>query len=88
MANNVMNLTEKDNETVAKAFPGGEHPFFHQDLEVENVHDAKEWLNKNELVAIVSEKHGGIIGYVHQAHADDVVTVLNLHVIDKEASLI
>lgn len=83
MTENLMNLTEMDNAKIAQNYPGGEHVFTHQDLDEKNINDFKEWLQEDSLVGIVSEVHGGIIGYVHQSHADDIVSVLNLYAIDK-----
>lgn len=83
MRKNLMNLTKADDEKIAENFNGGEHPFYHQDLEEMNLKDAKDWLDKGEMVGIVSEVHGGIIGYVHNEHADDINTVLNLHAIER-----
>jgi hypothetical protein len=83
MEDNILKLTNDDNKKIAGNFSGGDHDFYHQDLEGMNVKDAKEWLDKDELVAIVSEIHGGIIGYIHRSHADDITTILNLHAIDR-----
>ena len=83
MENNILKLTNDDNKKIAENFSGGNHDFYHQDLEDMNMKDAKEWLDKDELVGIVSEIHGGIIGYIHRGHADDITTILNLHAIDR-----
>jgi hypothetical protein len=83
MTKNLLKLTNEDNEKISKNYSGGEHDFYHQDLEEENVKDAKGWLDEGEMVGIVSEIHGGIIGYVHRDHADDIATILNLHAIDR-----
>ncbi|MCA1066170.1 hypothetical protein QTG56_25110 (plasmid) [Rossellomorea sp. AcN35-11] len=73
----------KDDAKIAEHYgENDDHPFTYQDLEELNVKDAKEWLDDGEMVGIVSEVHGGIIGYVHKIHAADVTTILNLHMID------
>lgn len=46
--------------------------------------DLVEWIERDELVGLVSEFHGGIIGYVHRDHADDITTVLNIHAINRQ----
>ena len=79
---NKLGLTEKEDQKIAEAYPGGDHKFYHQDLDDANVADATQWVDENKMVAIVSEIHGGIIGYIHADHADDITTILNLHVID------
>ncbi|KAF2423622.1 MULTISPECIES: hypothetical protein [Bacillus] len=82
MKNN-MKLTQEDSLKIAKNYHDGDHAFYHQDLEEPNVKDAKKWLENGELVGIVSEIHGGIIGYIHADHADDIVSILNLYAIDR-----
>lgn len=46
-----------------------------------HIDGANLWLSKGEMVAIVSEKSGGIIGYMHIDHAEDVISALNLRAI-------
>lgn len=79
---NKLGLTKKEDQKIADAYPGGDHTFYHQDLDESNITDAENWFVGGEMVGIVSEVHGGIIGYVHLEHADDITTVLNLHVIN------
>lgn len=50
-------------------------------MEEMNVNDAKDWLKEGQLLALVSEEAGGIIGYIHQDYAEDVATVLSLRVL-------
>lgn len=83
MAENILKLTNEDNEKIAKGYEGGDHDFYYQELDEMNVDDAREWLDEGEMVGIVSELHGGIIGYIHREHSDDMVTILNLHAIDR-----
>ena len=78
-----MGLTKHDDEKIGRAYSGGDHEFYHQDLSVANEEDAKRWLDSSEMVGLVSEVHGGIIGYIHQEHANDITTVLNLYAIDR-----
>lgn len=83
MTENPLKLTKQDSEKIAQNYPGGEHDFSHQDLDETNLDDARDWLCEDVLVGLVSEVHGGIIGYVHEKHADDIVSILNLHAIDR-----
>lgn len=83
MNKSILGLTNEDNEKIAANYPGGEHDFYHQDLDDSNMKDAKEWFDKGEMVGIVSEKHGGIIGYIHHQNADDIISILNLYTIDR-----
>lgn len=79
-----MKLTRYDEEKIASEYDGGEHPFFTQDLEPLNTTDAINWLEEGAMNAIVSEIHGGIIGYFHRDYADQITTILNLHAIDRK----
>lgn len=83
MNKNILRLTNEDDKTIANEFHAGDHTFYSQDLEEMNKKDAYEWFENDEMTAIVSELHGGIIGYVHREHADDIATILNLHVIER-----
>ncbi|OMF76760.1 hypothetical protein [Paenibacillus glucanolyticus] len=83
MNNNKMKLTRYDDEKIASEFSDDETPFYVQDLEGENTIDATTWLEKGVMVGIVSEVHGGIIGYVHSEHASDITTILNLHAVER-----
>ncbi|OJT66901.1 hypothetical protein [Bacillus licheniformis] len=80
---NPMKLTKEDNLKIAINYPGGDHNFSHQELDEMNIKDARHWIEKGEMVAIVSEIHGGIVGYIHKGHADDFVTILNLYAIER-----
>lgn len=83
---NQMRLTDKDNQIIAEAYPGGEHLFTHQDLDIQNLQDTNEWFQTGDLVGLVSEVHGGIIGYVHKEHVDGISSVLNLYAIERGLS--
>lgn len=50
--------------------------YYCMDMESENINDAKMWLENDEMVAIVSELHGGIIGYIHQSHEEEILNLL------------
>lgn len=78
-----MKLTKEDNLKIAKKYADGDHDFTSQELDEMNIEDATQWLTKGEMVGIVSEIHGGIIGYIHNDHADDFVSVLNLYAIER-----
>lgn len=80
---NEMKLTNNDDLKIGEIFDNGEHIFYTQDLEKSNVVDALKWFENGKMVAIVSEVHGGIIGYVHQENIEDIVSVLNLYAIDR-----
>lgn len=49
----------------------------HHLMDEQNIKDLIEWVTKNELVAIVDENEGGIIGYVHEFHSDRILDTLN-----------
>lgn len=83
MNNNKMKLTRYDEEKIASEFSDEETPFYVQDLEDENTIDATTWLEEGVMVGIVSEVHGGIIGYVYSEHASDITTILNLHAVER-----
>ncbi|MFD5198427.1 hypothetical protein ACFVL4_23615 [Bacillus subtilis] len=80
---NIMKLTQEDSLKIARYYQDGDHAFYDQDLEDRNVKDAKEWFEDGEMVGIVSEIHGGIIGYIHVDHAEDIVSILNLYAIER-----
>lgn len=83
MNKSILGLTDVDNKKIAANYPGGDHEFYQMDLDDANLKDAEEWLDKGEMVGIVSEKHGGIIGYIHHQNADDIISILNLYAIDR-----
>lgn len=63
---------------VAARYGGNAHPFNAQPLDVENQRDLALWVKQGALVALVDDAAGGIIGYVHQAHADRIAGLLNV----------
>lgn len=50
----------------------------HELMDDENSMDAIRWLADDKLTGLVCETDGGIIGYVHEAHAQRVMYLLNL----------
>ena len=76
-------LSPEDNDTI-EFFSEETPPFYVMDMEDDNLKDAFLALAKDELEAVVSEDHGGIIGYVVKGVSEEVATVLNLHYIQRE----
>lgn len=71
-------LDSEDDNIIFREFD--DYPPFHtMDMEDDNLKDAFLSLAKGEMEAIVSEHHGGIIGYAFKGHAEDIATILNLH---------
>ena len=70
-------LTDEDNQYLATY--GETQPFYIMDMEDDNKKDAFLSLANDEMEAIVSEDHGGIIGYAFKGIAEEVVTVLNVN---------
>lgn len=66
---------------IASRFPDGDAPFHTMDMEEMNVLDAIASIHNDEVEAIVSEEHGGIIGYAMKGHAEEITTVLNMNYI-------
>lgn len=42
-----------------------------------NIEDAKNWLNNDEVVGLVDENLGGIIGYINLKHIYRILELLN-----------
>src|SRR6185369_14412373 len=52
--------------------------FNYQDLDSEiNKPDLQKWVDADELHALVDESKGGIIGYIHHSHVDEITGLLN-----------
>lgn len=51
--------------------------YYTQNIDDTNEKDLLESLDKDELVGIVSEQEGGIIGYLLYYHDTEVINVLN-----------
>lgn len=62
-----------------KEFYTKEEPRFStMDLDEEtNIPDLKNWVEERQLVGLVDEECGGIIGYVNPAHAEKLYKLLN-----------
>jgi hypothetical protein len=43
----------------------------------ENRSDLQKWVDQDELVGLVDESCGGIIGYINRHHAERIVEALN-----------
>lgn len=71
----ILNIVE---DYEADTYPSDEPRFSTMDLDEEtNIPDLQNWVDKRELVGVVDEEQGGIIGYVNQGHADMLYTILN-----------
>jgi len=46
-------------------------------LNEENWSDLQKWVDNEELVALVDEEEGGIIGYINPVHMDKILNLLN-----------
>lgn len=52
--------------------------FNYQDVdELDNKPDLQKWVDNNELEALIDESKGGIIGYIHREHIDEITGLLN-----------
>lgn len=52
--------------------------FNFQDLDEEvNIPDLQKWVDNRDLIGIVDEKHGGIIGYINYQHENEFYDILN-----------
>lgn len=71
-------LNGKENALIADTFDESP-PFYVQDMEDENLKDAFLSLSNGEMEAIVSEDHGGIIGYAFKEVAEEMATVLSMN---------
>lgn len=70
--------TAKQDKAVSRRYSGGDHPFTTAELVDEGMKQAvRNWLDADNLVGIVDESQGGIIGYVNAAHADRIAALLN-----------
>lgn len=77
-------FSEEQEDQVLKASIDDELAFTVQDLEKANTQDAEAWLNDGVMLGLVSESDGGIIGYIHEEHAEKVASALNLHVLNTQ----
>lgn len=75
----VVDTTEDMNAFVADMFGrGGDHPFSAMEMDLDgNLTDLQKSVDDGDLVAIVDEAAGGIIGYVNRAHSDRIAGLLN-----------
>jgi len=47
------------------------------ELTKENKKDLDSWINENRLIGIIDDVEGGIIGYIHDKHARNIINQLN-----------
>lgn len=71
-------LNGKENQLIADNFDECP-PFYVQDMEEENLKEAFLSLSNDEMEAIVSEDHGGIIGFAFKGVAEEMATVLSMN---------
>ena len=69
--------TPKQDEAVARHFDG-DTPYSPLEMDDANKMDAVRWLASDDLIALVEEANGGIIGYINRQHADRIVAILNV----------
>ena len=48
-----------------------------RNMDERHIKDAQKWLDEENLVALVDEKKGGIIGYINRTHIDEILPILN-----------
>ena len=52
--------------------------FDSQDIdEQDNLPDLQNWVDNNEMDALIDESYGGIIGYINKAHINRITSLLN-----------
>lgn len=73
-----MKLTTEQTKTLEFLFENNKARYYNQDLETINIPDASQSLVSGELVGLVDESKGGIIGYIMQDSIDEVQSMLNL----------
>ena len=54
-----------------------EQRYYEQELNEQNILDLLKWIAENQLVAIVDEQEGGIIGYVSRNYSEEILFYLN-----------
>lgn len=55
----------------------GDPRFWELEMDDMNKKDMQDWVDKDQLVALVDENHGGIIGYVNREHSQGLLKQLN-----------
>jgi hypothetical protein len=55
-------------------------PFSEHELDSDNRQDLRTWADRGELVGLVEERNGGIIGYLNRVHAQRIIDLLALAV--------
>lgn len=52
--------------------------FSFQELDEEtNIPDLQNWVDHRQLVGLVDEEHGGIVGYFNRGHEEEFFKILN-----------
>lgn len=60
-----------------------ERPFSEYDMmNKDNLKDLEKWIDDSQLVALVDESCGGIIGYINRNHSERIVELLNCSVVE------
>ncbi len=54
-----------------------EDQFSIQDLDEGNKTDLEKWIYEDQLLGLIDEETGGIIGYINHAHAKRIMVMLN-----------
>ena len=54
-----------------------EYRFWDVELSDGTQMDAKDWIEENQMIGLVDEKKGGIIGYINREHAERIIKQLN-----------
>lgn len=80
-----MKLTNEQTKTLEFLFENNKARYYNQDLETANISDASQSLVSGELVGLVDEAKGGIIGYIMEDSIDEVQSLLNLQQYSNES---
>lgn len=51
--------------------------YWELELTDENYKDLQTWIKNEKVIGLVDEKMGGIIGYIHKVHSDEIIKNLN-----------
>lgn len=54
-----------------------ESRFWELEMDERNKRDLQDWFNKDQLIALVDEDTGGIIGYINREHSQSLLEQLN-----------
>lgn len=74
----LITTSEKQDKEIGEKWSGGDHPFQNHSVpDDENKKDMLKWAIDDELLPLVDDSAGGIIGYIHHTHIDRIVGLLN-----------